>query len=111
MSEHVTEIKKSIQPWIVSLGISVFCCALFFAIMSNYVGKLNETLDKIDARLADIEARTAELRTDPAMPHPVAGQPSANPPMPTLAPPPQPVVVQQQSDNSLLWAAGAGAAG
>ncbi len=53
------EIKKTIQPWIVSLSISVFCCAIFFAMMSNYVGKLNATLDKIDGRLAAIEARAA----------------------------------------------------
>lgn len=65
MPDHTTEIKKTIQPWIVSLGISVFCCALFFAVMSNVVGKLNATLDKIDARLATIESQTAVAASAP----------------------------------------------
>ncbi len=66
MSEHEVEIKKTVQPWIVSLGISVLCCALFFAIMSNYVTKLNEALDKIDNRLALMEARASALASAPA---------------------------------------------
>jgi hypothetical protein len=51
------EEKNSIHPWIVSLGISVFCCALFFAFMSSYVGAINQSLTQIDERLASIEAR------------------------------------------------------
>ena len=57
MSDNVTEAKNRVQPWIASLGISVFCCAVFFVVMSNYVAQLSKTLDKIDMRLAAIEAR------------------------------------------------------
>ncbi len=64
MSEQ-NEIKNSIQPWIVSLGISVFCCALFFAFMSSYVGSINKSLSQIDERLAGMEARALAAASAP----------------------------------------------
>lgn len=81
MSEHSTEVKNSIQSWIVSLGISVFCCALFFALMSNYVNKLDATLNKIDDRLAALEVLASAPKPEP-MPMPLTVQPT--PGMPSV---------------------------
>lgn len=81
MSDH--EIKNTIQPWIVSLGISIFCCALFFAFMSNYVGMINASLKEIDERLASIEARAVAASSAAPSPNPV--QVIAAPPVPQPA--------------------------
>lgn len=83
MSEQ-NELKNTIQPWIVSLGISVFCCALFFAFMSSYVGSINKSLSQIDERLANMEARALAAASAPA-PVPAVAVPVVVPAVP--APP------------------------
>ena len=45
----------AMQMWIVSLCISVFCCAIFSALVAFYVGGLGKTLNAIDSRLANLE--------------------------------------------------------
>lgn len=75
------EIKKTVQPWIVSLGISVFCCAVFFFIMSKVVANLNETLDRIENRLIAIETRPPVTVPVP-VPAPLVVQPA--PGMPSV---------------------------
>jgi hypothetical protein len=94
MSDN-NEIKNSIHPWIVSLGISVFCCALFFAFMSSYVGSINQSLTQIDERLANIEARG--MSPINAYEQPVAQQPV---PQSTVEQPTQAPTIETPSVNA-----------
>lgn len=73
------------QTWVISLAISVFCCALFFAFLSTYVNAISQTLTKIDERLANIEAQ--RVGAPAVVPTPSAGQQPPLGPFPTVIPP------------------------
>lgn len=83
MSDN-NEIKNTIQPWIVSLGISIFCCALFFAFMSSYVGAINKSLAQINDRLASMEARAVATTSAPAPAAPTVVTPAPVAPASTV---------------------------
>ncbi|NDE90064.1 MAG: hypothetical protein EB059_02835 [Alphaproteobacteria bacterium] len=86
MSDCSNEQKNNTQLWIASLGVSIFCCALFFIFMLNYISTINTTLVQIDERLASIEARQLKAHLPIAQPAaPVAL------PVPVAAPIPAPV--------------------
>lgn len=73
------EKNGSTQMWMVSLAISVFCCALFFAFLSMYVNDVSKTLASIDERLANIENKTglANLVAPPSTPVAIPAPPAA----------------------------------
>jgi hypothetical protein len=74
---------NTLQTWIVSLAVSIFCCALFFVFASTYINTLNVTLSKIDERLADIE-KNQVTALPPVMPS-AESEPLG--PFPTVIPP------------------------
>jgi len=71
-----------IHMWLISLAISVLCCALFSMMTSFYVKDLNRNLAEINSRLAGIEARTLVIPQSP-----VATTPAPQPePAPAVEP-------------------------
>ncbi len=86
-SEGQTNRKDMMQMWLVSLAISVFCCALFFAFLSMYVADISGMLMRIDERLANIEQRANMVAN---MPPPILVHPVQAPLTPPAAIPPSP---------------------
>ncbi len=74
------------QMWLISLAISVLCCALFLMLTSFYVTDINKNLAMIDMRLSSIESHTvvAPVAVAPVAPAPA---PVANAPAPESAAP------------------------
>jgi hypothetical protein len=95
MEEPPREQRRSMvtQMWIVSLGISVFCCAIFSALIAFYVSDLGKTLNTIDSRLANLEVRGSMMApvVAPRQPPAVIDVPSAAPVVPETPPAPLPV--------------------
>lgn len=90
MSDNVDNKNGMIHTWVISLAISVFCCALFFAFLSTYVGSISQSLTRIDERLANIEAQRLVAPPVPAAaPAAAPGQPPLGP-FPTVIPPAAP---------------------
>ncbi len=81
-----------VQMWLVSLGIAVFCCAIFSALVASYVGHLSETLNSIDTRLANMETRPTPplgaMVAPPPAAAPVVAPVVDTPAAPTPAPSP-----------------------
>lgn len=89
MSGDTSEGKNgATQMWMVSLAISVFCCALFFAFLSMYVSDVSKTLASIDERLAGIEQKVNAAGLVPP-PAPAVNIPTQLPPaaIQPIAPP------------------------
>jgi hypothetical protein len=89
MEEPPREERKGVvvQMWLVSLGIAVFCCAIFSALIAFYVGDLGKTLLSIDTRLANLEIKPPVATPLATMPMPVpVPAPSSALDAPTAAP-------------------------
>lgn len=87
---HDTKKQFSIfQMWVVSLAVSVLCCAIFSAMISYYVTEIKRSMRSIDDRLARMERNSiaANLLQQPII-APIKVQPVA-PPTP-VEPPPAP---------------------
>ena len=58
-NEH-HEFRRQVMQWIVSLAASVACCALFFFLFAGpSIARLDKMVDKIDNRVAGLEAVAA----------------------------------------------------
>jgi hypothetical protein len=92
MEEPPREERKGVvvQMWLVSLGISIFCCAIFSALIAFYIGDLSKTLLSIDVRLASLETRPAPLPPTAMAPPVAPPAPAAPIDVPPAAPAPVP---------------------
>ncbi len=92
-------VSNMVMMWIVSLGISVFCCTVFSALVAFYVSDIGKTLIAINERLGRLEGRSMVMMTPVIPPRPAAParrMPSIVAPpaaAPAVAPEPVPVPV------------------
>lgn len=94
------EDNKKLQQWVMSLAITVVCCALFFLFFAGYFLRTQEKLIEMQVRSEMQEARMSTLETNllmlgqrvavppPPMPAGVVPAPAAQP-APPQAPAPQ----------------------
>lgn len=66
---------SSMSQWIVSLAISVICCAILFLMFAVYMLSLQEKIGIVAIKLESVEQRQGQLATDiNAIRHPIQVQ-------------------------------------
>lgn len=115
MNGITNEETKKLNQWVVSLAITVVCCALFFLFFAGYFLRTQEKLIEMQVRSEMLEARMNTLENGlmmlgqrvavppPPMPVGVAPAPApavqaAPPAQPAPAPVPPPAAAKRQSE-------------
>lgn len=101
MADMREDENKRLNQWVLSLAITIVCCAIFFLVFAGYFLRVQERLIEMqvrvelnDSRIAALEnnylfmAQRAALAPPPA-PIPVPQHAAPTPPVPSAAPPPE----------------------
>ncbi len=87
MADTHDDVNKRLSQWVISLAITIVCCAIFFLVFAGYFLRVQERLIEMQVRVELNESRIAALENN----YMFAMQQRA-------APPPAPVVMHRQPD-------------
>ncbi|MGE0108614.1 MAG: hypothetical protein AB7S81_02445 [Bdellovibrionales bacterium] len=59
-----SQLPKVVAQWIVSLAISIVCCAILFLLFSTYIVDIKERANMTEIRLEMLQEKYNQLTTD-----------------------------------------------